>query len=85
MAITETLDPAKLVTNPFWRNKSDERQNDTTVDSLQCELHLKSGVDKMVYPSYSGNVTGDHPRNERGADDNSVDRNQNLLSTTDEK
>ncbi|EFI9569235.1 IS66 family insertion sequence element accessory protein TnpB, partial [Escherichia coli] len=38
------------VTNPFWRNKSDESQNDTTVDSPQCELHLKSGVVKLFAP-----------------------------------
>ena len=31
VAITETPDPVKPVTNPFWRNKSDESQNDTTV------------------------------------------------------
>lgn len=31
VAITETPDPVKPVTNSFWRNKSDESQNDTTV------------------------------------------------------
>ncbi len=51
VAITETPDPVKPVTNPFWRNKSDESQNDTTVDSPQCELHLKSGVVKLFAPS----------------------------------
>lgn len=50
VAITETPDPVKSVTNPFWRNKSDESQNDTTVDSPQCELHLKSGVVKLFAP-----------------------------------
>ena len=50
VAITETPDPVKPVTNPFWRNKSDESQNDTTVDSPQCELHLKSGVVKLFAP-----------------------------------
>ncbi|HCQ4227843.1 TPA: IS66 family insertion sequence element accessory protein TnpB, partial [Escherichia coli] len=35
---------------PFWRNKSDESQNDTTVGSPQCELHLKSGVVKLFSP-----------------------------------
>lgn len=50
VTITETPDPVKPVTNPFWRNKSDESQNDTTVDSPQCELHLKSGVVKLFAP-----------------------------------
>ena len=50
VAITETPDPVKPVTNPFWRNKSDESQNDTTVGSPQCELHLKSGVVKLFAP-----------------------------------
>ncbi|MGG8998993.1 transposase, partial [Escherichia coli] len=29
VAITETPAPVTPVTNPFWRNKSDESQNDT--------------------------------------------------------
>ncbi|MFU1073807.1 IS66-like element accessory protein TnpA [Escherichia coli] len=51
VALTDTPEPTRPATNPFRRNKSDESLNDTTVDSPQCELHLKSGVVKLFAPS----------------------------------
>ncbi len=44
VALTDTPEPTRPVTNPFWRNKPDECPESDPGNVPRCELHLKSGV-----------------------------------------
>ncbi|PQO06370.1 transposase, partial [Shigella dysenteriae] len=50
VALTDTPEPTRPVTNPFWRNKHDERPEGAPGNVPRCELHLKSGVVKLFDP-----------------------------------
>ncbi|HCQ8391321.1 TPA: transposase [Klebsiella oxytoca] len=51
VALTDTPEPVMPVTNPFWRNKPDEKPVDEPPGCTpRCELHLKSGVVKLFDP-----------------------------------
>lgn len=47
VALTDTPEPTRPVTNPFWRNKPDECPESDPGNVPRCELHLKSGVVKL--------------------------------------
>lgn len=50
VALTDTPEPTRPVTNPFWRNKPDECPESDPGNVPRCELHLKSGVVKLFDP-----------------------------------
>ena len=50
VALTDTPEPTRPVTNPFWRNKPDECPECDPGNVPRCELHLKSGVVKLFAP-----------------------------------
>ena len=50
VALTDTPEPTRPVTNPFWRNKPDECPECDPGNVPRCELHLKSGVVKLFDP-----------------------------------
>jgi len=50
VALTDTPEPIRAVTNPFWRNKPDDSPGDEPGNAPRCELHLKSGVVKLFDP-----------------------------------
>ncbi|PQA35021.1 hypothetical protein C5F34_23245 [Escherichia coli] len=50
VALTDTPEPTRPVTNPFWRNKPDECPECDPGNVPRCELYLKSGVVKLFDP-----------------------------------
>lgn len=47
VALTDTPEPVTAVTNPFWKNKTDDSPVAESQGTLRCELHLQSGVVKL--------------------------------------
>lgn len=50
VALTDTPEPVSAVTNPFWKNKTDDSPVAESLGTLRCELHLQSGVVKLFDP-----------------------------------